>query len=145
MFERYAGGDSMKRVAKDRNRDGISSPQPQKGRVARSWAQWSVRHILRNEISRRSFLVRRKKSVRLKRASASTNADRRASRVSAPLERSGEASAVTQMRKLHILLSRAAKARTNLNSGVITARESPTLRHRSRGSHRAWINALDRL
>ncbi|MGC1905080.1 MAG: recombinase family protein [Candidatus Acidiferrum sp.] len=49
MFERYACGDSMKRIAKDRSRDGISSPQPQKGRVARSWAQSSVRHILLNE------------------------------------------------------------------------------------------------
>jgi hypothetical protein len=49
IFERYAGGHSMKRIAIDMNREGIFSPQPQKGRIARSWAQSSVRCILLNE------------------------------------------------------------------------------------------------
>jgi site-specific DNA recombinase len=49
IFERYAAGDSMKRIAIDFNNEGILSPQPQKGRVSRSWCPSSVRHILRNE------------------------------------------------------------------------------------------------
>jgi site-specific DNA recombinase len=48
IFERYAGGHSMKRIAIDLNRDGILSPQPRDGR-SESWAQSSVRHILLNE------------------------------------------------------------------------------------------------
>jgi catechol 2,3-dioxygenase-like lactoylglutathione lyase family enzyme len=43
IFERYAAGDSMKRIAIDLNDSGILSPQPQKGRVS------SIRHILRND------------------------------------------------------------------------------------------------
>ena len=49
VFERYAAGDSMKRIAIDLNDEGILSPQPQKGRVSRSWCPSSVRHILHNE------------------------------------------------------------------------------------------------
>ena len=49
IFERYAAGDSMKRIAIDLNDEGILSPQPQKGRVSRSWCPSSIRHILRNE------------------------------------------------------------------------------------------------
>jgi site-specific DNA recombinase len=49
IFERYAAGDSMKRIAIDLNDEGILSPQPQKGRVSRSWCPSSVRHILRSE------------------------------------------------------------------------------------------------
>jgi site-specific DNA recombinase len=49
IFERYAAGDSLKRIAIDLNDDGILSPQPQKGRVSRSWCPSSVRHILHNE------------------------------------------------------------------------------------------------
>jgi site-specific DNA recombinase len=49
IFEHYADGHSMKRIAIELNRDGILSPQPQKGRKSRSWAQSSVRHILLNE------------------------------------------------------------------------------------------------
>jgi site-specific DNA recombinase len=48
IFERYASGDSMKRIAIELNRDGISSPQARPGR-SQSWAQSSVRHILLNE------------------------------------------------------------------------------------------------
>jgi site-specific DNA recombinase len=49
IFERYAAGDSMKRIAIDLNDQGILSPQPQKGRVSRSWCPSSVQHILHNE------------------------------------------------------------------------------------------------
>jgi DNA invertase Pin-like site-specific DNA recombinase len=49
IFDRYAAGDSMKRIAIDLNDEGILSPQPQKGRVSRSWCPSSVRHILHNE------------------------------------------------------------------------------------------------
>jgi site-specific DNA recombinase len=49
IFERYAAGDSLKRIAIDLNDEGILSPQPQKGRVSRSWCPSSVRHILHNE------------------------------------------------------------------------------------------------
>jgi len=49
IFERYAAGDSMKRIALDLNDDGIASPQPQKGRVSRSWCPASVQYILHNE------------------------------------------------------------------------------------------------
>src|SRR5262249_52499347 len=49
IFERYAAGHSLKRIAIDLNQEGIVLPQPQKGRVARSWCPSSVRHILHNE------------------------------------------------------------------------------------------------
>jgi hypothetical protein len=48
IFERYAGGHSMKRIAIALNRDGTLSPQPREGR-SQSRAQSSVRHILLNE------------------------------------------------------------------------------------------------
>jgi site-specific DNA recombinase len=49
IFERYTAGHSLKRIAIDLNDERILSPQPQKGRVARSWCPSSVRHILHNE------------------------------------------------------------------------------------------------
>lgn len=49
IYERYAAGDSLKRIAIDLNNEGIASPQPQKGRVSQSWCPSSVRHILLNE------------------------------------------------------------------------------------------------
>ena len=49
LFERYAAGDSLKRIAIDLNSERIASPQPQKGRVSQSWCPSSVRHILHNE------------------------------------------------------------------------------------------------
>ncbi len=49
IYARYAAGDSMKRIAIDLNDEGILSPQPQKGRISRSWCPSSVRHMLRNE------------------------------------------------------------------------------------------------
>jgi len=49
IFESYAAGDSMKRIAMDLNGEGIASPQPQKGRVSQSWCPSSIQHILHNE------------------------------------------------------------------------------------------------
>ncbi|PYU70444.1 MAG: hypothetical protein DMG49_11425, partial [Acidobacteria bacterium] len=49
IFERYAAGHSMKRIAIDMNNEGILSPQPQKGRVSQSWCQSSIHHILHND------------------------------------------------------------------------------------------------
>ena len=49
IFEQYAAGDSMKRIALDLNDAGIASPQPQKGRISRSWCPASIQHILHNE------------------------------------------------------------------------------------------------
>ena len=49
IYGRYAAGDSLKRIAIDLNNEGITSPQPQKGRVSQSWCPSSVRHILLNE------------------------------------------------------------------------------------------------
>ena len=63
IFERYAGGHSMKRIAIDLNRDGISSPQPREGR-SQSWAQSSVRHILLNERYRGVVLWGKTKKIR---------------------------------------------------------------------------------
>jgi DNA invertase Pin-like site-specific DNA recombinase len=44
IFERYAAGHSLKRVAVDLNTEGVLSPQPQKGRIAQSWCPSSIRH-----------------------------------------------------------------------------------------------------
>jgi DNA invertase Pin-like site-specific DNA recombinase len=48
IFELYGGGYSLKRIAHLLNSEGVKSPQPQKGRVSRSWCVSSVRHVLRN-------------------------------------------------------------------------------------------------
>lgn len=48
LFGMYASGLSLKRIAWQLNAEGVQSPQPQKGRLSRSWCVSSVRHILRN-------------------------------------------------------------------------------------------------
>ena len=63
IFERYAAGHSMKRIAIDLNHDGILSPQPREGR-SQSWAQSSVRHILLNERYRGVVLWGKTRKVR---------------------------------------------------------------------------------
>ena len=63
IFQRYAAGHSMKRIAIDLNRDGIASPQPREGR-SQSWAQSSVRHILLNEKYRGVSVWGKTKKVR---------------------------------------------------------------------------------
>lgn len=49
IFELYRSGQSLKRIAWKLNADGVKSPQPQKGRLSRSWCTSSVRTILKNE------------------------------------------------------------------------------------------------
>jgi site-specific DNA recombinase len=64
IFERYSAGDSLKRIAIDLNEEGILSPQPQKGRVSRSWCPSSVRTILHNERYRGVVLWGKTQKVR---------------------------------------------------------------------------------
>jgi len=45
----YAAGNSLQEIAKQLNAEGVVSPQPQKGRISRSWCPTSIRTILRNE------------------------------------------------------------------------------------------------
>jgi site-specific DNA recombinase len=49
IFRMYADGNSLQRIAKTLNAEGVVSPQPQKGRISRSWCPSSIRSILRNE------------------------------------------------------------------------------------------------
>lgn len=49
IFQMYADGNSLQRVAKQLNAEGVVSPQPQRGRISRSWCPSSIRTILRNE------------------------------------------------------------------------------------------------
>src|SRR5215472_8334242 len=44
-----AGGNSLQRIAKQLNAEGVVSPQPQKGRISRSWCPSSIRTNLRND------------------------------------------------------------------------------------------------
>jgi site-specific DNA recombinase len=49
IFSMYADGRSLKFITKKLNEEGVESPQPQKGRISRSWCPSSVRTILHNE------------------------------------------------------------------------------------------------
>jgi site-specific DNA recombinase len=49
IFGMYAGGNSLQKIAKLLNAEHVISPQPQKGRISRSWCPSSIRTILRNE------------------------------------------------------------------------------------------------
>ena len=49
IFQMYSDGYSLKAVAKKLNVDGVISPQPQKGRISRSWCPSSVRTMLSND------------------------------------------------------------------------------------------------
>jgi hypothetical protein len=42
-------GNSLQKIAKQLNAEGVVSPQPQKGRISRSWCPSSIRTILRND------------------------------------------------------------------------------------------------
>lgn len=48
IFKLYASGFSLKRIAHLLNAEGILSPQPQKGRISRSWCVSAIRWMLRN-------------------------------------------------------------------------------------------------
>jgi hypothetical protein len=134
MFERYACGDSMKRIAKDRSRDGISSPQPQKGRVARSWAQSSVRHILLNESYRGVVFWQDEQSP--------FAGNRQVHLLTPTVEHHGfphRSNAPVKLVRSHkwenCTTCHSHEAPANLNASVVTAMESPTLKHSSIGSH----------
>lgn len=49
IFGMYAGGNSLQKIAKQLNAERVTSPQPQKGRISRSWCPSSIRTILRND------------------------------------------------------------------------------------------------
>ncbi len=49
IFTLYASGYSLKRIAKLLNAERVPSPQPQKGRISRSWCPSSLRTILHNQ------------------------------------------------------------------------------------------------
>src|SRR5258706_40505 len=64
IFSLYAEGRSLKYVAKLLNTEGVQSPQPQKGRISRSWCPSSIRTILHNERYRGLVVWGKKKKVR---------------------------------------------------------------------------------
>jgi site-specific DNA recombinase len=49
IFTMYSGGNSLQRISKTLNAEGVTSPQPQKGRISQSWCPSSIRTILRND------------------------------------------------------------------------------------------------
>jgi site-specific DNA recombinase len=49
IFQMYAGALSLKAIARKLNGEGVASPQPQQGRISRSWCPSSIRTILHNE------------------------------------------------------------------------------------------------
>jgi site-specific DNA recombinase len=65
MFDLYANGNSLKRIAHLLNAEGVKSPQPQKGRVSQSWCVSSVRHILRNRRYRGQVIWNTKRKIRV--------------------------------------------------------------------------------
>jgi DNA invertase Pin-like site-specific DNA recombinase len=56
IFALYAAGRSLKAISKQLSAEGVQPPQPQKGRVSRSWCPSSVRAMLHNE-RYRGFVV----------------------------------------------------------------------------------------
>src|SRR6202047_4659416 len=66
IFEMYAGGNSLQKIAKQLNAEKVISPQPQKGRISRSWCPSSIRTILRNERFRGQVIWGKTVKVRAK-------------------------------------------------------------------------------
>ncbi len=64
IFSLYAEGRSLKYISKLLNTEGVQSPQPQKGRISRSWCPSSVRTILHNERYRGLVVWGKTKKVR---------------------------------------------------------------------------------
>jgi site-specific DNA recombinase len=64
IFTLYASGRSLKFISKQLNTNRVKSPQPQKGRVSRSWCPSSIRGILRNERYRGVVVWGKKQKVR---------------------------------------------------------------------------------
>ncbi len=49
IFAMYADGTSLKKIAKQLNKEGVEAPVPQLHRVQQSWAHTSIRAMLKNE------------------------------------------------------------------------------------------------
>jgi site-specific DNA recombinase len=64
IFSMYAEGRSLKFITKKLNEEGVQSPQPQKGRVSRSWCPSSVRTILHNPRYRGIVIWGKTKKIR---------------------------------------------------------------------------------
>ena len=79
IFERYAGGHSMKRIAIDLNRDGVLSPQPRDGSVAELGSVLGATHLAERALSRRSHLGQNEKNslARNRKANLSAKARKR--------------------------------------------------------------------
>jgi hypothetical protein len=64
IFDLFATGHSLKQVARTLNAEGVPSPQPQLGRIQRSWAPSAIRQILLNEKYIGKLVWNRRKKVR---------------------------------------------------------------------------------
>jgi site-specific DNA recombinase len=64
VFRMYADGLSLKAIAKRLNAECVASPQPQAGRVSRSWCPSSIRTMLHNERYAGKVIWSRKRKVR---------------------------------------------------------------------------------
>jgi site-specific DNA recombinase len=64
IFALYANGLSLKGIAKRLNSEGVTSPQPQAGRISRSWCPSSIRVILRNQRYRGRVIWGMKRKLR---------------------------------------------------------------------------------
>lgn len=49
IFEMYAAGQGLARIAKGLNQEGVPAPQPPRSRALRAWCPSSIRETLRNE------------------------------------------------------------------------------------------------
>ena len=65
IYEMNTGGLSLKRIAWQLNSEGVRSPQPQKGRVSRSWCTSSIRTILTNERYLGKLVWNKKRKIRV--------------------------------------------------------------------------------
>ena len=64
IFRAYADGASLKRIAKMLNAEGVTSPQPQQGRISQSWCPSSIRVILKNDRYRGLVIWNKTRKVR---------------------------------------------------------------------------------
>ena len=64
IFELYGAGNSLKRIAKLLNAEKITSPQPQKGRLSRSWCPSSIRTMLHNDRYRGLVIYGKTRKIR---------------------------------------------------------------------------------
>jgi site-specific DNA recombinase len=64
IYSMHAAGLSLKRIARGLNEDRVQSPQPQKGRLSRSWCTSSVQTILHNERYRGKLFWNKTQKIR---------------------------------------------------------------------------------